>query len=144
MMSWLEREFGSGFEYFYADQYGETGGRLHQHFGISSPAIIQASAELASIRETGGKRLPEILKPLQKMLWERAGFNRILPWVYPASFYIGRYIGRDAARCNWEWRVGPDGQQTSFVKSAIGRVVVAPSADLPSIHFRNVLEGWHR
>ena len=144
MMSWLEREFGSGFEYFYADQYGETGGRLHQHFGISSPAIIQPSAELASLRKAGRKCLPEILRPLQQMLWERAGFHRILPWVYPASFYIGRYIGRDAARCHWEWRVGADDRQAPLVKSAIGREVVAPSSDIPSKHFRNVLGRWHR
>lgn len=144
LISWLEREFDSGFEYFCADQYGEIGGRLHQHFGISSPAIMRASTELASLHRAGRKCLPQTLKPLQEMLWTHAGFNRILPWIYPASFYIGRYIGRDAARCHWEWRVGSEIPQTPSVKSAIGRVVVAPSADLPSERFRNVLGRWHR
>lgn len=144
MISWLEREFDSRFEYFYADQFGEIGGRLHQHLGISSPAIIQASADLAEMQKAGEKGLPEILKPFQKMLWDRAGFNRILPWVYPASFYIGRYIGRDAAECHWEWRVGDDLRNISTIGKGIGHTDITRSPELPSKHFRNVLKRWHR
>jgi hypothetical protein len=145
MISWLEREFDSPVEFFSADQFGESSGRLHQHLGISSPSLIQPSAELARLQRAGKKGLPDKLKPFQRMLWDRAGFNRILPWLHPASHYIGRYIGRDASRCHWDWRVAAEGPPIASDKSPVGRVVVAPSPDLPSEKYHaQILRRWHR
>jgi hypothetical protein len=145
MISWMGKQFGSPVEYFCADQFGETGGRLHQHAGISSPGLSQASSDLATLQQEGKRRLPEELKPLQRMLWDRAGFNRILPWLHPASYYIGRYIGRDASRCYWQWRVGPECSPVSPRINPIGRKVIAPSPELPAEHYRGgVLRRWHR
>jgi hypothetical protein len=145
MIRWLETEIGGPVEYFLADQYGETGGRLHQHAGIASPALLLAAEELAAMLRVDPKtkRLPGVLKPFAKMLVEKAGFNRVLPWEMDAGYYIGRYIGRDAERCHWDFRVGPEPVKRVPV---IGRQVVAVSVapDDSSRAYRNVLKGWHR
>lgn len=121
---WLEGQVHARVEYFVADQYGETGGRFHQHAGLSWPGLF-----------------PYRWKPLQQMLWKGAGYNRILPWKTTAAYYIGRFVGRDANRCNWDFRVGAESVQCTV---PVGRTVVAPSAELSSNHFRNVFRGWHR
>ena len=40
MIRWLERELRERVEYFVADQYGEVGGRLHQHIGLTSNSLV--------------------------------------------------------------------------------------------------------
>jgi hypothetical protein len=146
LIAWLAREFGPPVEFFVADQYGEASGRLHQHFGISGPGLSAAFSKLAALHLAGRKNvLPDELKPFQRMLWERAGFNRILPWLHPASFYIGRYIGRDATRCHWDWRIESAPSPISRPIALVGRVVVAASSDLPAKYYRGgVLRRWHR
>jgi hypothetical protein len=145
-ISWLAREFGPPVEFFYADQYGEAGGRLHQHFGISGPGLSSAFENLVALHSTGKtNQLPKELKPFQQMLWDRAGFNRILAWLHPASFYIGRYIGRDASRCNWDWHLESAPSPESRPVAEVGRVVVAASRDLPATFYRgSILGRWHR
>jgi hypothetical protein len=113
-------------EYFVADQFGETGGRLHLHCGLSWPGMFEYR-----------------WKDLQEMLWKGAGFNRILPWEMDAGYYLGRYIGRDAERCQWDFRVGLESMRAPV---SVGRRVVAESAapDDSSRAYRQALGKWHR
>src|SRR5208283_274446 len=50
MIRWLETELHERVEYFVADQYGELGGRLHQHIGLTSNSLVEASEMLSAIR----------------------------------------------------------------------------------------------
>lgn len=124
MIRWIEGQVHTRVEYFVADQLGERGGRLHQHCGLSWPGLFEYR-----------------WKHLQQMLWKNAGFTRILPWKKHAAHYIGRFIDRDAETYQWGFRVGPEPVR-SPVK--VGRVVVAPSAPLPSSEFRKILRRRHR
>ena len=136
MVRWLEDELGERVEYFTADQFGEVGGRLHQHFGLSSPSLPKYE-----------------WKPFQAFLWENAGFNRILPWEQDAAYYIGRYIGRDADRCEWDFRVGAESARPPV---PVGRQVVARSAAIAPggdevqqeaarlLGYHSQFRGWHR
>jgi hypothetical protein len=146
LISWLAKEFGPPVEFFFADQNGEAGGRMHQHFGIACPGLSIVFEKLTALHSAGKtNQLPNELKPFQRMLWDRAGFNRILPWLHPASFYIGRYIGRDAWRCYWDFYVQPNPLLASRPAASVGRVVVAYSCDLPAKHFRGgILRRRHR
>jgi len=125
-IQWIEREAHVRVEYFVADQLGEIGGRLHQHSGLSWPGLFEYR-----------------WKDLQEMLCKDAGFNRILPWERDAGFYIGRYIGRDADRCQWDFRVGPDPVHTPV---HVGRHVVAasPVPEDSSRAYRQTFGRWHR
>lgn len=126
MISWIEREVHCRVEYFVADQFGEVGGRLHQHCGLSFPGLFQYR-----------------WKDLQNMLWQRSGFNRILPWEMDAGYYIGRYIARDAERCQWNFRVGPE---PISLPMPVGRrlVAVSPVPEQSSRAYRQNLGRWHR
>jgi hypothetical protein len=126
MIHWIEGQVHTRVEYFVVDQFGETGGRLHLHCGLSWPGLFDYR-----------------WKDLQNMLWERAGFNRILPWEANAGYYIGRYIGRDARSCHWDFRVG---QEKVSKPSEIGRQVVVHSRvpDDSSLAYRHTSGGWHR
>jgi hypothetical protein len=151
MIRWLEDHFAEHCEYFLVDQFGTAGGRLHQHVGLSAPALVGPAGELVSLMAEHKKRLPEALKPFQRMLFDRAGMNRILPWELDAGYYIGRYIGRDAGRCDWNWKVGVDP-----IKSIppIGRRVTVtcpvPDSSLnrygepSSGEYHKHLRRWHR
>jgi hypothetical protein len=145
MIRWLENDLRERVEYFVADQYGEIGGRLHQHIGLASNSLVGAAEELSAMREADSKttRLPEVLRPFASTLWTEAGFNRILPWELDAGYYIGRYIGRDAGRCHWDFRVGSEPVR---LLQSVGRNVVAvsPALDDSSKAYRGVLQGWHR
>jgi hypothetical protein len=145
VIRWLEDELRERVEYFAADQYGETGGRLHQHIGLTSNALVGAAEELSAMRRADPKttRLPEMLKPFASMLWDKAGLNRICPWEMDAGFYIGRYIGRDAGRCSWDFRVGPEPFR---LIPSVGRRVIAVSSvpDGSSRAYRGILQEWHR
>ncbi len=140
MISWIEREVHGRVEYFAVDQFGEIGGRLHQHLGLSWPGLFEYR-----------------WKDLQKMLWGEAGFNRILPWKMDAGYYIGRYIARDAEKCNWDFRVTQQvGQQAVCAPLPVGRQVLAVSRvpEASSVEvlaqvgvkagYRNILRGPHR
>ncbi len=145
MIRWLEKELAERVEFFAVDQYGSVGGRLHQHAGITSPALVSAAQELAEKRhaDPGTTRLPERLKPFARMLYEEAGHNRILPWEKDAGYYIGRYIGRDAERSHWDFQVGP-----KLVRpiAPVGRTVVVESISVgdSSNAYRQALSRWHR
>lgn len=146
MIRWLEGELRERVEYFAADQYGERGGRLHQHAGLTSPALLRAAEELAAMRRADPKttRLPEALKPFAAMLVEKAGLNRVHPWEQDAGYYIGRYIGRDARRSHWDFRVGS--KPLPGAKHPIGRTLVVDSrvpGDSSDV-YRMSLSRWHR
>jgi hypothetical protein len=126
MILWIEGQVHSRVEYFVADQFGESGGRLHLHCGLSWPGLFEYR-----------------WKDLQEKLWKDAGFNRILPWEMDAGYYIGRYIGRDAERCHWDFRVGLESVRAPV---SVGRRVVAESAapDDSSRAYRQALSRRHR
>lgn len=126
MITWIEREIHARVDYFVADQFGEQAGRLHLHCGLSWPGLFEYR-----------------WKDLQEMLFKDAGFNRILPWKMNADYYIGRYIGRDAPRCQWDFRVGSEPVR---LLRPIGRQVVAVSSapDDSSKEFHRTLGGRHR
>jgi hypothetical protein len=110
----LENELLSRLDYVVADQFGSINGRFHQH------AILAAIAL---------DRYPR--KQIWQWLKERAGWSRILPFQQGAAYYISRYIGRDANRCDWYPRVGLEPTQ---VPVQVGRTNIVNSADLPR-HF---------
>lgn len=126
MILWIERQVHSRVEYFVADQFGETGRRLHSHCGLSWPGLFEYR-----------------WKDLQEMLWQEAGFNRILPWEMDAGYYIGRYIGRDAERCHWDFSVG---YETVPLPVQIGRRIVVESLapDDSTREFRKTCRRRHR
>jgi hypothetical protein len=126
MISWIEREVHCRVEYFLVHQFGETGGRLHLHSGLSWPGLFEYR-----------------WKDLQSMLWKGAGFNRILPWKEDAGYYVGRYIGRDAERSDWDFRAGRGSVPTP---RAVGRQVVVHSRvpDDSSQTYRQTSGRWHR
>jgi hypothetical protein len=125
-ISWIEREVHCRVEYFLVHQFGETGGRLHLHSGLSWPGLFEYR-----------------WKDLQSMLWKGAGFNRILPWKEDAGYYVGRYIGRDAERSDWDFRAGRGSVPTP---RAVGRQVVVHSRvpDDSSQTYRQTSGRWHR
>ena len=126
MICWIERQVHCRVEYFLGHQFGEIGGRLHLHAGLSWPGLFEYR-----------------WKDLQNMLWERAGFNRILPWKEDAGYYIGRYIGRDAGRTDWDFSVG---KQSALTARPMGRQVVvrSPVPDDSSQGYRKTSGRWHR
>jgi hypothetical protein len=126
MIVWIERQVHTRVEYFVVDQFGEIGGRLHLHCGLSWPGLFAYR-----------------WKDLQNTLWEGAGFNRILPWQENAGYYIGRYIGRDARNCHWDFRVG---REQVSQPSEVGRQVVVHSRvpDDSSQAYRHTSGRWHR
>jgi hypothetical protein len=144
MIRCLEGELSDRIEYFQAEQFGSIGGRIHQHMGLSSPALMDPARQLAENLAAQNQKLPEQFKSFQAFLWKRAGYNRILPWEMDAGYYIGRYIGRDAHRCDWDWNVGAELLAHAPEAAPVGRVVVARSPDLPSANYRNVLHRRHR
>lgn len=121
----LERETHGPIEYFLAHQFGSQNGRLHLHCGVSWPDTL----------------FEWQWKDFQAWVWEKAGFVRILPWRQDAAFYLSRYIGRSVGDCHWDFRVGPDRLPNPV---SVGRRVTAPSADMPSANYRQVLNKWHR
>jgi len=114
----LEDELGSRLDYVVADQLGSINGRLHQHAILSGVGLDTYSR-----------------KEIWKWLKGSAGWSRIVPFLRGASYYISRYIGRDANRCEWFPRIGE--QPPAIDRSAdIGRVNVVQSADLPRQFFK--------
>ena len=144
MIRHLKTELAERIEYFQAEQFGRLGGRIHQHMGLSAPALENPARELAENLAAKKHELPELLKPFQTFLWDKAGFNRIYPWETDAGYYIGRYVGRAASDCHWDWEVGEESPPTVTAPPSTGHVVIARSPDLGSEHYRNILRRWHR
>jgi hypothetical protein len=144
MIHHLQEELSGRVEYCQAEQFGSVGGRIHQHFGLSAPGLIEPARELAQNLAVGENKLPERLKPFQAFLWNKAGFNRILPWEEDAGYYIGRYIGRQADRCEWDTNITCANRPERRDAPPVGRIVVARSPDLPSREFHHQLRRWHR
>ncbi len=113
----LEAELLSRVDYVVADQFGAINGRFHEHAILASPGLDKYSRT----------RIWQWLK-------EKAGWNRILPFKQGASYYISRYIGRDANRCEWEVQVGQ--QWSSLPKPPVGKVVVVESAAMTRQFFK--------
>ncbi len=128
MLRWLERKVHVEIQYFLAEQLGIVGGRLHLHCGLSWPGLFEYR-----------------WKDLQKMLWERFGYNKILPWKEDAGYYIGRYIGREAKRCNWDWNVNFS-EPARKTPEPIGRkeIVLSRSVDDSSAAYRQTLQRLHK
>lgn len=144
MVRRLEAEISDRVEHFQAEQFGSVGGRIHQHIGLSSPALERPAIELAQNLASKQRNLPYALKSFQAFLWDKAGFNRILPWEKDAGHYVGRYIGRTALNCEWGWEVGEGKSPAPISERPVGRVVVAASPELESKHFRDILRRRHR
>jgi hypothetical protein len=120
-VSHLESELGSRVDYVVADQLGSINGRFHQHAILAAPGL---------------DTYPRT--EIWQWLKERAGWSRILPFERGAAYYISRYIGRDANRCEWFPRIGEEPQ--AIDRSAdIGRMNVVQSADLPRHFFKQSL-----
>ena len=107
----LETELGQPIDYVVADQFGSLGGRFHQHCLLAAPGLAAHS---------------------RTAIWEwfqsRAGWSRILPFEQGAAFYISRYIGRDANKCEWSFRVEEMLAPLQIDKQPLGRVVLVHSA----------------
>lgn len=118
LISHLERELATRVDYVVADQFGSINGRFHQH-------AILAAHNLGTYPRT----------EVWKWLKERAGWSRILPFEQGAAYYISRYIGRDANRCEWFPRVGEEPVSVEPLQE-IGRSVVVQSANVPRCYFK--------
>ena len=122
----LESELGSRVDYVVADQFGSINGRFHQHAILAAPGL---------------EKYPR--KEIWKWLKERAGWSRILPFKQGAAFYISRYIGRDANRCEWDPRIG-EGRLSIEKPPAIGKVILVRSAAVPREFFKQSLTNRKR
>jgi hypothetical protein len=118
LVSHLESELHSRVDYVVADQLGSINGRLHQH-------AIFAALGLDKYSHT----------EIWRWLKERAGWSRNLPFEQGAAFYISRYIGRDANRCDWFFRIGEE-QPSMQTQAEIGGVDIVHSADLAREFFK--------
>jgi hypothetical protein len=114
----LEHELAARVDYVVADQLGSINGRFHQH------AILAAD---------GLDSYPR--RDIWEWLKKRAGWSRILPFEQGAAYYISRYIGRDANRCDWFLRIGEETQAERH-SAVIGKVNVTQSADMPRQFFK--------
>lgn len=121
LVSHLEAQLGARVDYIMADQYGSVNGRFHQH------------ALLAAI---GLDRYPR--PELERCLRKRVGWSRALPFQHGAAYYLARYIGRNLESAEWTVRVG--GATVNRDQRAIGREVVAKSADVPRALFHQTLK----
>jgi hypothetical protein len=126
MVDHLEHELSARVDYVVADQLGALGGRFHQHWILAAEGLGDYPR-----------------KAIWKWLWDRAGWNRVLPFEHGAAYYIGRYIGRDVTRCEWDLRIGDRGA-TLPVPLPIGRTEIVRSADLPRNEFHKTVNAWHR
>jgi hypothetical protein len=118
LIAHLDSELGSRVDYVVADQLGSINGRFHQHAILAAPGL---------------DAYPRT--EIWKWLNVRAGWSRILPFEQGAAYYISRYIGRDANRCDWYPRVGAQ-EPCPRDESEIGRLNIVNSADLPREFFK--------
>jgi len=116
----LAGELGARVDYVVADQLGSINGRFHQHAILSAPGLNAYSRT-----------------ELWRWLKERAGWSRILPFEHGAAYYISRYIGKDANRCEWFPQVGEQ-QTPPLLSVGVGKVEIVRSAVLPRFYFRQL------
>jgi len=126
-VSHLERELGSTLDCVVADQYGALGGRFHQHWILAG---------------NGLDAYPR--REIWEWLKERAGWSRVVPFERGAAYYISRYIGRDAQRCDWKVRIGREPSIERPPPRALGGLDVARSSYMRREFFHNTLTRWHR
>jgi hypothetical protein len=122
----IEDELHAPVDYVVADQLGALNGRLHQHFILAAPGLDEY--------------------PRQKIwnhLFERAGFNRILPFERGAAYYIGRYIGRAISDCEWDFRFASHPPIPPMPRITGGNEIVR-SVTMPKEAFKDTQKGWHR
>jgi hypothetical protein len=126
LIRFIEGEIHAPVDYVVADQLGAANGRLHQHFILAAPGLDD---------------FPRT--KIWNRLFERAGFNRILPFERGAAYYIGRYIGRDAANSEWSFRLAahPD---VPPIPRRIGRTEIVRSVEMPKQSFKYTKKEWHR
>ena len=128
LIRYLETELRSPLDYVVADQLGAVNGRLHQHF------------ILAGLGLDGFPRAK-----IWNRLFERAGFNRILPFERGAAYYVGRYIGRAVADCEWDVHLTSSAPTPRMrMPNPRGGLEIVHSADLAKHHFKNTKKEWHR
>ena len=108
----LEARTGERLDYIVGDQFGQLHGRFHQH------ALLSAK---------GLDKYPR--SELESWLRRRAGWSRALPFQHGAAHYLARYIGRHLESADWAVRIG--GEVVNRNQRAIGRDVIAKSADVP-------------
>jgi hypothetical protein len=118
---YVENSVGAPIDYVVVDQYGSRTGRFHQH---------------ALVTGRGLDRYPR--RHLESWLLRNAGYSRVLPFERGAAYYVGRFIGREAAGLEWDLRIGREAEKRSLSVD-VGRMVVAKSADLPSDLFHQTL-----
>ncbi len=122
----LTRKLHSRIDFIRADQLGTLNGRLHLH------AILSGDG-LAEYPRT----------EIWQWLYDRSGFNRVLPFERGAAYYISRYIGRDVCRCDWQMNIG----NRPYIRRRRvggGGQDVALSPALSKNYFRLSLRRWHR
>jgi hypothetical protein len=124
LVNHLESDLRTRVDYVVADQFGEIGGRFHQH-------AILAACGLDRYSRT----------ELWKWVREKAGWNRMLPFERGAAFYISRYIGRDAHKCDWNFRIGEVDSSLTIPKPAPGKTVLVQSAPVEKAFYH---AGLHR
>lgn len=115
---------GQRVEYVLADQRGELHGRFHQH------------ALIAAIGLDGYPR-----RGIEDWFRRRAGWSRALRYRHGAAHYLARYIGRNLETAEWAIKVGDEIKQE---KQSVGRIVLAKSAELPSVLFHQNFRGRKR
>ena len=126
LIRYLEGELCSPVDYVVADQLGTLNGRLHQHFVLAARGLGEFQR-----------------KEVWNFLFERAGFNRILPFEQGAAYYVGRYIGRAVAHCDWDFRLASHPPQ-SPLPCITGRIDIARSPEMPKQAYKNTKKEWHR
>lgn len=124
LITHLEQVLGGRVDFVVADQLGSLNGRFHQHALLAAQGLDQYPR---------GK--------IAGWLNRRAGFARVLPFQKPATYYLGRYIGRGITETEWDLRVGEEKEVKTLGGSAVGRSVNAPSAELPKALFHQNLLG---
>lgn len=117
----LEREISSPIAFVVADQYGNAGGRFHQHALVSGRGL---------------DRYPR--RKVGKWLRTNAGFNRVLPFKRGAAYYLANYIGRNLEQAEWTLEMGGT-QSVHPHQQKAGGIEVARSANLPSDCFHHTL-----
>lgn len=126
LIRYLEGELRSPLDYVVADQLGALNGRLHQHFILAAPGLDEFQR-----------------KDIWNFLFERAGFNRILPFEHGAAYYIGGYIGRAVSDCEWDFRLASQAAIPPM-PPITGRTEIVRSVEMPKAAFKNTKKEWHR
>ena len=126
LIAFLEKRLRFPVDYVVADQLGALNGRLHQHYILAAPGLAEFPRN-----------------QIWNHLHEHAGFNRILPFEQGAAYYVGRYIGKEVAACEWDLRLSSRAPIAS-PPIQVGKIDLVRSAELSKESFKNTKKGWHR